>query len=298
MNHSFDIDHARIYGLHEAIMIQNLQFWIEKNRSNGRHLYDDRTWTYNSVKAFSSLFPYLSASAVRRTLNSLQEQGVIVSGNYNASQYDRTMWFAFADEASWLPDSSHLSKTANAFVKNSKCIAQKHQMDLSNPANGFVENDNSHTDIKPVVTADEASASPLAAPDGGAGAEPADKQEKPKPVADPALQEACRKTWDTYSSAYAVKYGTQPLRNAKVNSAVKAFVQRVGHEEAPAIAEFFVNRVDDVMVLRGMHDTSLLLKSAEAYRTQWATGKSPATTARRTPAPENFAARTYTGGKL
>lgn len=298
MNHSFDIDHARIYGLHEAIMIQNLQFWIEKNRANGRHLYDDRTWTYNSVKAFASLFPYLSASAVRRTLNSLQEQGVIVSGNYNASQYDRTTWFAFADEASWLSDSSHLSKTTNAFVKNSKCIVPKRQMDLSNPSNGFVENDNSHTDIKPVVTTDEASASPSASLEGGAGEAPADKPEKPKPAADPALQEACRTTWDAYSSAYAAKYGTQPLRNAKVNSAVKAFVQRVGHEEAPAIAEFFVNRVDDVMVLRGMHDTSLLLKSAEAFRTQWATGKSPATTTRRTPAPENFAARVYVGGKL
>lgn len=263
MNHSFDIEHARLYGIPEAIMIQNLQFWIEKNRANCRHLYDDRTWTYNSVKAFAELFPYMTASAVRRALTSLQDHGVIVSGNYNASQYDRTTWFAFADEAVWLSDISHLSKTANAFVKNSKCIVQKPQMDLAKSANGFVENSNSDTDIKPVVKTDEVSALPTATPPAVA--------EKPK--VDPELQEACRATWDAYAKQYEAKYSVQPVRNAKVNAAIKAFVIRLGYIESAPVAEFFVDRIDEVMVVRAMHDVGLLLKNAEAYRTQWATGR-------------------------
>lgn len=88
------------------------------------------------------------------------------------------------------------------------------------------------------------------------------------------LQAACRATWTAYAQAYAMQYGAAPVRNAKVNSAVKAFVQRIGHDESPAVAEFFVQRVSDALVVRGMHDFGLLLARAETFRTQWATGQS------------------------
>ena len=93
------------------------------------------------------------------------------------------------------------------------------------------------------------------------------------------LQTACRATWSAYAQQYMAQYGAQPVRNAKVNANVKAFVQRLGHDEAPAVAEFFVSRVSDAAVVRAMHDFGLLLARAEAYRTQWATGKTaPAAT--------------------
>ncbi len=88
------------------------------------------------------------------------------------------------------------------------------------------------------------------------------------------LQAACRATWGAYAQAYAAQYGAAPVRNAKVNSAVKAFVQRLGHDESPAVAAFFVERVSDALVVRGMHDFGLLLARAETFRTQWATGQS------------------------
>lgn len=88
------------------------------------------------------------------------------------------------------------------------------------------------------------------------------------------LQAACRATWGAYAQAYAAQYGAAPVRNAKVNSAVKAFVQRLGHDESPAVAAFFVERVSDALVVRGMHDFGLLLARAETFRTQWVTGQS------------------------
>ena len=86
------------------------------------------------------------------------------------------------------------------------------------------------------------------------------------------LQAACRATWGAYSAAYNNRYGALPVRNAKVNAAVKGVVQRLGADEAPAVASFFVGNVNDAFVVRACHDIGLLLKSAEAYRTQWATG--------------------------
>lgn len=88
-----------------------------------------------------------------------------------------------------------------------------------------------------------------------------------------ALQAACRHTWAAYSGAYEIRYRAKPVRNQQVNAKVKQFVQRIGYEEAPQVATFFVERVSERFVVSKCHDVGLLLAGAEAYRTQWATGQ-------------------------
>lgn len=117
MNHSFDVEFAREYGIEEAIMIQNFHFWISKNKANGRHEHDGRTWTYNSAKAMTELMPYLSDRQIRRTLDSLVEKGVLIKGNWNESAYDRTLWFAFADESKFQIGHHHSPKSAETFAE-------------------------------------------------------------------------------------------------------------------------------------------------------------------------------------
>ena len=97
MEHSFNIELAKKYGILEAILLKNLWFWIEKNRANEKNFYDGTYWTYNSTRAFNKLFPYASESSIKRALKSLQEKGIIKTGNYNKSSYDRTLWYAFTD---------------------------------------------------------------------------------------------------------------------------------------------------------------------------------------------------------
>ena len=90
---------------------------------------------------------------------------------------------------------------------------------------------------------------------------------------DTELQAACRATWSAYADAYCTRYGIEPTRNAKVNSNVKEFVKRIGHDESPGVARFYVDRVSEAFVIRGYHALGTLLQNAEAYRTQWATGQ-------------------------
>lgn len=97
MEHSFNIELAKEYGILEAILLKNIWFWIEKNRVNEKNFYDGTYWTYNSTRAFNELFPYASESSIKRALKSLQEKGIIKTGNYNKSSYDRTLWYAFTD---------------------------------------------------------------------------------------------------------------------------------------------------------------------------------------------------------
>ena len=97
MTYQFDIDLAARYGVDEAIMIANFLFWIRKNEANGKYFHDGRFWTYNSTEAFTKLFPFWSAGQIRRILKSLESQDVIITGNYNSSAYDHTLWYAFSD---------------------------------------------------------------------------------------------------------------------------------------------------------------------------------------------------------
>ncbi len=117
----FDSDIAAKYGVDEAILIANFAFWIEKNQANGRNFYDGRFWTYNSIDAFTKLFPFWTARQIRRILKSLEDQNVIITGNYNPSTYDRTIWYAFSDSFDKNVN-LHLTETSNGFDRNVKPI--------------------------------------------------------------------------------------------------------------------------------------------------------------------------------
>lgn len=120
MQHSFDAELAKEYGILEAILIQNIYFWIEKNKANNKHFYDGRYWTYNSRKAFSEMFPYSSYDKIRRALEKLENLNILITGNYNKQWSDRTLWYSFSDVG--------LS------------IVQKRQMQMANFTNDIGQN--------------------------------------------------------------------------------------------------------------------------------------------------------------
>jgi len=122
MNHSFDIDTAVKHGVQEAIFINHFQFWILKNKANGVHCINERTWTYNSLSAFEKLFPYWSAKQIRRILDNLVESGVLVKDSFNKNPHDRTTWYAFMDESIFLSGQMNLPKRANGSAQTGKCI--------------------------------------------------------------------------------------------------------------------------------------------------------------------------------
>lgn len=98
MNHSFDKDIAVAYGLPEAIILNHIQFWIEQNEANKLNYFDGSYWTYNTTKAFAEIFPYLSQRQIQCALKHLRDEGILKTGNYNKSAYDRTLWYAFTEK--------------------------------------------------------------------------------------------------------------------------------------------------------------------------------------------------------
>lgn len=124
MYHQFDIDVAKEIGIVPAIILNNLYWWIDKNRANERHFYDGYYWTYNSRKAFAEQFPYLNEAKIRYTLEKLVEEGYVITGNYNKSTYDRTLWYAITEKGYSILQNPqiHLRKLSNGSDKNFKPI--------------------------------------------------------------------------------------------------------------------------------------------------------------------------------
>ena len=131
MNHSFNTEVAEKYGVDEAIMLENIAFWINKNEANRKHFYDNDYWTYNSTRAFTELFPYWTERQIQRILKSLEEKNLVKTGNYNKVAYDRTKWYGL--------------------TQISKCIYAKRQMEIHENVNGITEKVEPIPDINTVI---------------------------------------------------------------------------------------------------------------------------------------------------
>ena len=83
-----------------------------------------------------------------------------------------------------------------------------------------------------------------------------------------ATQDANRAAWNAYDAAYQTRWGVVPVRNAKVNSLIAQFVQRVGHDLAPQVLGFFV-RHNERDYLRSHHSLNLAVRDAEGLTTQF-----------------------------
>ena len=95
----FESKAAKEVGMGGAVMLENLNYWLLKNKANNKHFHDGKYWTYNSMEAFTLLFDFLTKRQIERILKNLKEEGYIETGNYNKSAYDRTLWYTLTDKA-------------------------------------------------------------------------------------------------------------------------------------------------------------------------------------------------------
>jgi DnaD/phage-associated family protein len=80
---------AEKIGLNESIVLQQLHYWL--NDSN--HFRDGFKWIYNTYSSWKEQFPFWSDKTIRRTITKLENDGLIISGNYNKLGIDKTKWY-------------------------------------------------------------------------------------------------------------------------------------------------------------------------------------------------------------
>lgn len=119
--HLFDIEDAEKYGIKSAVILYNFRYWLDKNKANDQNIHEGRVWTYNSTKAFAEQFPYLSESQVYRCLKGLEDEDILLTGNFNKNSYDRTKWYSVnEDEYSVTESENPHSEDAESILQNRK----------------------------------------------------------------------------------------------------------------------------------------------------------------------------------
>ena len=100
--HHYGVEDAEHFGKDEAALINYLQFWISNNKAKNKNFHDGKYWTFGSAVKLSETFTYWTPSKIKRLLVSLINQKVIISGNYNNHRYDKTLWYSFIDEKTFI----------------------------------------------------------------------------------------------------------------------------------------------------------------------------------------------------
>lgn len=114
---------AREIGLNEAIMLQQIHYWLLKSGNE----FEGAKWFYKTLEEWQTEFPFWSAMTIRRTLGSLEKQKIIKIGNFNKKKFDKTKWY-----------------TIDYQRVNRRCV-QNEQTSCSNCTDGCVQNEQTYT---------------------------------------------------------------------------------------------------------------------------------------------------------
>lgn len=89
-----DVEFACLVGLNEAIVMQQIHYWLVHNKKENKNFRDGRYWTYNSMKKWQETnFKFWSVDTVKRTILKLEKMELLVSGNFNEDARDKTKWY-------------------------------------------------------------------------------------------------------------------------------------------------------------------------------------------------------------
>jgi len=105
-------------GLNEAIVLQQICYWLEDTTSGVDH--DGRRWVYNTIDEWNDQFPFWSSDTVKRTLTSLKKNGLIYVEQLKKSQHDRTNFYAINHKNPLLTDEGNLHSSKGATCTNRK----------------------------------------------------------------------------------------------------------------------------------------------------------------------------------
>lgn len=80
-------------GLNEAIIVQQIHYWIQINERADRNASDGYYWTYNTYEQWAEQFPFWSVKTIKRTISRLESAGILITDHLNKSKMDQTKWY-------------------------------------------------------------------------------------------------------------------------------------------------------------------------------------------------------------
>ena len=91
--HSFNVEAATKYGVACALLLEHIGYWVKRNQANGVNRRNGKYWMYKSVKDFARAYPYFTENQIRRAIEKLRFEGLIVSDHFSTGECTRTLWY-------------------------------------------------------------------------------------------------------------------------------------------------------------------------------------------------------------
>lgn len=121
--HNFNTTLATKYGIDEAIIIEQIYWWVHKNECEEIEdmIHEGRVWCRSTAKGFAKYIPYMKPDKIWRILRKL-EGTVLMVGNFNKKALNQTLWYTFTDEfkKELKALDCDFEKNKNAILKNEK----------------------------------------------------------------------------------------------------------------------------------------------------------------------------------
>ena len=83
-----------------ALIFQQIHYWIninkqnaEKNMANINTYHEGRFWCFQTYEQWEKEFEWISYRTLRRKFQKLEKLGLIISGNFNKMNLDKTKWY-------------------------------------------------------------------------------------------------------------------------------------------------------------------------------------------------------------
>ncbi len=287
-------DLATHVGLNEAIILQQLHYWIDSTDSGVE--CEGMRWVYNTQEQWREQFPFWSLDTVKRGFASLKKQGLIRIQQLAKQKHDRTNYYAIDHaklnemEAQTRAVAHQCKMPSSSDAESADRSGQTPPIDQGTLPPSIGANSPALTEITTETTAEttaetlsgQAADAPkpamegefLGADDKPASPEPKTALERYRAAASGPKDENCKtfKAWANYAIAYEKVYGVWPLWNATVAGQMAKFIDKVGAEEAPKLAAHYL-KLKDRAYLQSSHDVSLMLRDAQAIYTSCQTGR-------------------------
>ncbi len=136
-------------GLNEAIVLQQVHYWIEINRTKQTNFYEDSFWTYNSMKEWNKSFPFFGEKTLNRIFKNLEKLGILKTGNFNKLRMDRTKWYTidYSKLESYINElETNENEIENECLEEENASGQVDQMHLPEKENASGQNDQMEVD--------------------------------------------------------------------------------------------------------------------------------------------------------
>ena len=102
-------------GLEEAIILQQLHYWLSNQKNAGRVDQDGNKWVFNTYEEWQAdNFPFWNTTKIQRLFLSLEKSGVVISTQLDAKKHDMRKFYRIDYDKLCTMDDSFLLPSKDA----------------------------------------------------------------------------------------------------------------------------------------------------------------------------------------